>query len=59
MLFRSELVDRLRDVLLNLDTWSSTTEGLAQEMQKYDWSVMIDTYDSLIESVINEYGHNL
>ena len=54
-----ELVDRLRDVLLNLDTWSSTTEGLAQEMQKYDWSVMIDTYDSLIESVIKEYGHNL
>ena len=50
--------DRLRDVLLNLDTWSSITEGLAQEMHKYDWVVMIDTYDSLIESVINEYGHN-
>jgi len=53
------LVDRLRDVLLDLDSWSSSVKGLAEEMRKYDWAIMIDIYDSLIESIIREYGHNL
>ena len=54
-----QLVERLREVLLNSNTWRPLVEGLDEEMRKYEWAIIIKYYDSLIETVISEYGHKL
>ena len=40
---------RLREVLKNLGWWRSQVEGLAEAMRRFDWSVLIDDYDTRLE----------
>ena len=43
------LTVRLREVLKNLGWWRSQVEGLAEAMRRFDWSVLIDDYDTRLE----------
>jgi glycosyltransferase involved in cell wall biosynthesis len=43
------LTTRLREVLEDLGWWRSQIEGLADATRRFDWSVVIDDYDTRLE----------
>ncbi|MEE2768424.1 MAG: DUF3524 domain-containing protein [Actinomycetota bacterium] len=45
------LTTRLREVLEDLGRWRSQVAGLAETMRRFDWSVLIDDYDTRLENL--------
>ena len=45
------LVDRLRNVILNLAEYRSRVEGLGDQLRVYDWPTLVNDYDTALGSL--------